>query len=247
MYRHYLEHPHTKTHFIGPKEVELFLEAELKALAEIDKRKIGLAGKIGSVTEGKIISYDIDHLMVPAEGVGLGDFLLEVGRFYKIVDTLVSEKGYFLALSPRFVYQEHMYYLCAQEKGGYENMIPIHNLVFFDMENVVGVVGEKFAQRVMKKIVPVHGSIDVLVNRKIIDPDILENHFYVAEGLMYADTNLPEELAFDYAMKKLLYMNHWRDIGITAEQIREARNTKEARLLTAEALKYLDAQLRNVA
>jgi len=238
-----MTNPNIKIHHIGHKQVEIFNKAQQRALKEVDSYKFGLIGRIGSLNEMKNEFYDIDNIISPAKEIGLGEVIIEQSRLYGIIDKYVRESGYYLALVPKMTYQEEVYELSAQANGGFEKQIPIHTLLFIDKKSVISVTCDDFVSRIEKKIQPILGNVENLIDREIINPKKLEQHFYIAESQIGIYNNLPEDFALRKGYLKLNYLLKHYDIGLEKRQIDEIKNINQMNNLVNQALLYSDKNL----
>ena len=233
-------------HFIYPMHVELFDKASEKALSELDKEKFGLVGRIGSTKTNHEKYYDIDNIIVPNVDVPLGDCIIEANKYYRTINDIItkdSNNRLYTALAPKFSFQEEVYELCAQNHPtGHDGQIPIHTLMFVDIKNVISVTCEDFVSRVKEKIVPVYGSADILMRRKVIAPKDLEPHFYIAESQLASNNGLPEYFALRKAKIKLDYLRKNYAVPISEYDISNIKTVNDAYELSRHIL--LDADSR---
>jgi hypothetical protein len=248
MAKHYdLTNPKINIHTMGPEQVDVFNNAAVKALELVDKDKFGLVATIGSSTQqGVFKCYDIDHIISPAIDAAPGEAIYQAILFYNALNQIVKEKGYYVSTCPRFNFQEYVYELCARDNGGYDKQIKIHNLFFTDIKNIVSVADEDF----FKKLFPenfqiMHGSLNNLKQRKIIDPKLLETHFTIAEAQLGVDNNLSENLALTIAFKKLTYIQKHYTTNTTYKEVESLSSKQEIETLVHKFLLEQDKRLMN--
>lgn len=224
--------PHIDTHAMSRMHVDVFNEASAKALSEIDRDKLGLIATIGS-SNSDFRAYDIDQIVSPGIDIKPGDAILEAMNYYRIINRYAKEKGFHLALCPKFAFQEFVYELVAQNNSGYDRQIKVHNMFFTDVKNIISVADDDFFSKLYPENFLIHhGSVENLQRRKIIEPSKLENYFTVAESLIGYDNNLSEELSLRIAFKKFAYLMKHTDSDVLPTQINTIKNQNEVMQLT---------------
>jgi hypothetical protein len=243
MAKHFdFNNPFIDIHPMSRRQVDLFNEASHKAISQIDNNKLGLIATIGSST-ADFKAYDIDQIISPNLNTKPGEALLEAMNYYRIVNTYLKEKGHYLALCPKFAYQEYVYEVVAQNNSGYDNQIKLHNMFFTDIKNIISVADSDFFSKLNpNNFVIQHGSVDNLTGRRVVEPEALENYFTVAESLIGYDNNLPEHLSLGIAFKKFAYLMKHTEPEISLQEMNQLRCESQVQELTRRYLLSQDAK-----
>ncbi len=239
----YRGNPNASFHTISLHDRDLFLNTLQKSLNNVDLKKFSLIALINSIDDTKEEFGDIDVIFTPAIDAGLGECLIETERIFEEIAKYYAETNSYVISAPEFCSQPLVYSLSRQFKGNAKKQIPIHRLIFENVEDALSVTTNNFPIKIKNKLTPLHGSFQEFSNRPKHRID--DSYFYIAKTQAEAQTELPTEYQFQNRLRILGYLSEHYDIGYSYEDFSSIPNDDEAKKVVHNVLLYLDSKTKN--
>ncbi|MBU4241777.1 MAG: hypothetical protein KKF52_00955 [Nanoarchaeota archaeon] len=224
-------------HVIEEKTKNIFFNCIKKAIKELKPKKIGFIGVMGSYNNK--YSHDIDVLIFPKKNVKLGETIIEVGKFYKKTESILKKHHdrFYLALCPKKIMQERVYYLSTLEEGS-AGMIPIHSLFFSDYKAFKSFNPKGFEKEIQRTLLTFYGNFNIIKELKPLPQKKLEPYFIILDFEMNSRTKtFPRHLIRSSAESLFSYLQAKYDIEIKTKKM---HNISEIEKEFERVLKYLD-------
>lgn len=235
-----MERIETYLHSAERKTKDIFLKCLRKALNKIDKSSLGFVGIIGSYAT-KDYSHDIDVLIFPAKRAKIGEAIKAVTELYDEVDKLLKKEHerFYVAISPKMIMQEMIYYLASLEEGGV-GLIPVHSLFFTDYKSFISINPKDFLKQIKKNLITIYGDFNVIKELPELPQKKLEPYFLIIDFEMNARIRtFPRHVIRSSAESLFSYLKHKYNIKIKNTNL---YNLKDIEKQFVGILKILDKQ-----
>lgn len=232
-----MEHLLDYRHIVEEETRKVFFNCMKKAIKILKPTKLGFIGIIQS--RGKKYSHDIDVLIFPSKDAKSGEAMIEVASLYKKTEEILKKhhERFYLALCPKKIMQEMVYYLSTLEEGA-AGMIPVHSLFFPDYPSFKRFNPAAFEKTIKPKLATLHGNFLVIKKLKPLPQKKLEPYFILLDFEMNARTKtFPRHLIRSSAESLFSYLHDKYGIHLGKRRLHNLRDIeKEFKKL----LRYLD-------
>jgi len=167
-------------HKINKNLKKEFYKSFKEAIANIDIKKFGFIGIIGSFDKKE--SHDIDILIFPSKGAKLGETIIEIENLYSETEKNLRKinNKYYIAASPKKSIQELVYYLSSLQEGSI-GLIPVHSLFFINYRDFKKFNPKDFEKQIKKDLITFYGDFDIIKQLPNLPGKILEPYFFILE------------------------------------------------------------------
>lgn len=175
-----METIHTYRHVV-PKEVIDDFERAVKIVLQNNKfNKLGMIGLM--IDYEKEVQHDIDLVIFPSSIAKIGEAMIELMKFYRLVEKELQKKNerYYLATCPKMAMQEFMYYIASLEEGA-TGLIPVHSMFYTNYRDFVKLSPKKFVEKFEKIVIILHGSLEEARKIKALPQRKIEPYFFVLD------------------------------------------------------------------
>ncbi len=175
-----METIHTYRHVLSKK---IIIEFEDSVKNILKKNKFSKLGFIGIMVDyEKKEHHDIDIIIFPSEKAKIGEAMIELVKFYDLVEKDLQKKNerYYLATCPKMAMQEFMYYLAGIEEGS-AGLIPVHSMFFTSYKDFKSISPKGFVKKFESHSRALHGNIEQAKKLSGISQKKLEPYFFILD------------------------------------------------------------------